>query len=85
VIGAGREVFKFDDIGCMAHFRQERLQGGALAEFVMDYDRGTWIPLERAVLVRTGLMTPMGSGLVAFGDSVRAMACVKQYPPGDLK
>jgi copper chaperone NosL len=74
------EIFKFDDIGCWETFRKEHGEKVPAAEFVRDFASNTWIPARRAVIVRTGVATPMASGKVAFADSAKAGAFVAEHP-----
>ena len=64
---------KFDDIGCLlisiATTRQE-----TPAAWVEDFDAKVFVPLLDATFVRGTLDTPMGHGIVAFGDLSRASA-----------
>jgi len=72
------EVFKFDDIGCLANFVKQK--GTTGATFVMDFDRREWLRAENAVYVRSAeLETPMNGGIVAFKDEARANAAVAKY------
>lgn len=75
-----REVYKFDDIGCLESFREEHPGTPPAALFVRDYPSNSWLPVERATVVRTGVATPMASGLVAFADSLEARAFVAGHP-----
>jgi copper chaperone NosL len=80
LITENHEVFKFDDIGCLNRFRNSRPDVLPVAEFYVDYHKEHWLSVRSAVLVRTGLATPMGSGLVAFGDSLTALSLQREYP-----
>lgn len=67
-------AIKFDDIGCMRRFL-------AAAEvkhpvrFVMDYRQRRWLNADAALFVRgSGVPTPMGGGILAFGERSRAEA-----------
>lgn len=67
---------RFDDIGDMFAFAQE-LEGNSAEQvvtlFVHDYESQEWIVADQAHFVKAAsLRTPMGSGLVAFGDSAVA-------------
>ena len=75
------EVFKFDDIGCMANFiKQKRNNATIDARFVMDFDRREWLKAENAFYVRSSeLTTPMNGGIVAFKDRSSAEAAVAKY------
>lgn len=75
------EVFKFDDIGCLEKFRDGIQPAMIIAAFVKDYDTKEWVRRERAYVVRTGLQTPMGSGLAAFSDSLRALKMLVGHAP----
>ncbi|MFN0156866.1 MAG: nitrous oxide reductase accessory protein NosL [Bacteroidota bacterium] len=81
IINDQGEVFKFDDIGCMLKFRVSHSDVVITATYLKDYDTKEWIPYERSTIVETDIETPMGSGKVAFADSVRAREIQKQYPP----
>lgn len=78
-----KEVFKFDDLGCLESFKNKHKEIKAVATFVKDYESKTWIPIERSTIVKTNLSTPMGSGKVAFADSVKAMAFGKDHSLAD--
>jgi copper chaperone NosL len=75
------EVVKFDDLGCMRRFSESRLTDLPAASFVKDYETGGWVPEATATIVKTGIATPMNSGLVAFADPARASRCVSENPP----
>ena len=84
IITLDDEVFKFDDLGCLESYRKKNPQTVIRAIFVSDYEKKTWLPFEKSIIVKTGLTTPMASGKVAFADSKRALAFVKANPPDDL-
>ena len=75
------EAFKFDDIGCMVNFlQQKRNQNEVRAYFVMDFDRREWIKAENAVYVRSSeLDTPMSGGFIALRDQVAAQDAASKY------
>lgn len=75
------EVLKFDDLGCLEQFVKSRDELVAAAIFVKDYDSRTWLTKEQSFIVRTSLKTPMGSGNVAFADSLKAKQLIQLYPP----
>jgi copper chaperone NosL len=79
IITPEREVFKFDDIGCMEAF-QEHLSATTLFIFVRDFDNDQWLPLESSTIVRTGIMTPMGSGKLAFSSPASAEHFLSGHP-----
>ena len=66
------EVFKFDDIGCMANFIKQK-KPEVRASFVMDYDHREWLKGEEAFYVRSPqFKTPMSGGIAAFKDESKA-------------
>jgi copper chaperone NosL len=70
------DVFKFDDIGCMANYIVEKKAGDSIAAYyVVDFDSKQWLKAEEASLVASpNFHTPMGGGMVAFKDRSRAEA-----------
>lgn len=70
------DVFKFDDIGCMANYVVEKKAGDSIAAYyVVDFDTKQWLKAEEASLVASpNFHTPMGGGMVAFKDRSRAEA-----------
>ncbi|MEK6755719.1 MAG: nitrous oxide reductase accessory protein NosL [Bacteroidota bacterium] len=85
IITDQREVFKFDDLGCLEEYRHKNPTLKINAIFVADYETKDWLPYARSVIVRTGIVTPMGSGKVAVADSQRAKILVERFPaPKDV-
>jgi copper chaperone NosL len=80
IISETRDVFKFDDIGCMENFQKKSASLKLAAQFVKDYETKKWVPLEDATIVNTNMFTPMGSGKVAFSDRSKAEEFLKQRP-----
>jgi copper chaperone NosL len=70
------DVFKFDDIGCMANYIVEKKARDSIAAYyVVDFDSKQWLKAEEASLVASpNFHTPMGWGMVAFKDRSRAEA-----------
>lgn len=66
----------FDDAGCMLN--QERVDGEEMDKFVRDYNTLEWIPLEEAVIVKSGLKTPMNYGFAFFSESSAADAFIQE-------
>ena len=83
LISGEGEVFKFDDLGCMRRFRDLRMEEPPAASFVKDFETRVWITEHQAVVVRSGMLTPMNSGLVAFVDSARAARFAMDHPLED--
>ncbi len=84
IIDDGNEVFKFDDLGCMEHFRKNSPALSIRALFVKDYESRSWIPYEKSTIVQTGVRTPMGSGKVAFMSSAKAKEFADKHPAAEL-
>lgn len=80
IISLDREVYKFDDIGCMEEFAGKKDGLQILARYVKDYETKLWLPYEQSTIVRTGIKTPMGSGRIAFADSLKANAFAESHP-----
>lgn len=74
------EALKFDDIGCLEQYESDHPVVKAATRFVKEYDTKGWLRWQDAVVVTTGLSTPMGSGKVAVRDSGRAEELVRRYP-----
>lgn len=74
IIAKDDSVLKFDDIGCLLRYREaggDKLTVAAI--FVTDYESGQWLRADDAFFVRSKtIKTPMGSGIVAFGDPSKA-------------
>jgi copper chaperone NosL len=64
----------FDDLGCLARYSEAgRWPDAAPTLWVMDYNRRDWRRAVDAWFVRSdSLLTPMGYGIVALGDSLEA-------------
>ncbi|MCI0520793.1 MAG: nitrous oxide reductase accessory protein NosL [Chloroflexi bacterium] len=67
------EYRKFDDIREMLIYHMEQPTEQAVAWFVHDYRSEDWLRGEEAFYVDSGgIATPMGGGIVAFGDQAEA-------------
>ena len=70
----GGEVRKFDDLGCMIHYVSHGEPGEVerneiKSYYVRDYSSGEWIDGASAYYVGSkNITTPMGYGIIAFGD-----------------
>ena len=75
------QVFKFDEIGCLANFiKQKRNDVSIHASFVMDFDRREWLKAQDAIYVRSSeFKTPMNGGIVAFKEQSSADAAIAKY------
>lgn len=83
IVSTASEVYKFDDLGCLRAFRGGRTDVVPAAMFVIDYDSRTWLHYDDAVVARTGIRTPMASGLVAIASPERAASLIEDNPPED--
>lgn len=65
IVAPGELPMFFDDLGCLRDYRASHpLPDGAVV-YVGDYRTGEWIREEAAIVAKTDIRTPMGSGLVA--------------------
>ena len=68
------DAIKFDDIGCMLHYRKERAELVA-ATFVVDFETREWLKSEEAYFVKSKVFkTPMDGNVVAFKTGTDAAA-----------
>ena len=75
-ITAEGETRRFDDIGNMVAYHLEMEEDVAVF-WVHDYETAVWLRADEATLAYVeGLITPMGSGLVAFTDPDAATEAV---------
>lgn len=73
---ADGEARRFDDLGEMLKYIQSHGEERA-STWVHDVNTAEWLPAEEAwIVMNTGLMTPMGTGVVAFAheEDARALA-----------
>lgn len=75
------QVFKFDDIGCMANFMQRNnIDGTTVARFVMDFDERIWIKAEDAYYVHSSeVTTPMNGSVIAFTTQTKAQQAAEKF------
>ena len=80
------KVHRFDDIGCMLAYAQSNDLSPDKAHFwVMDFDSTTWIKGEEAYYVLSpGIHTPMGYGIIAFKDQIKAKE-IEDKTKGEVK
>ena len=83
IITENGEALKFDDIGCMEEFTRNSKDVKMAGAFVKDYETKEWLPLEKSTIIVTGIATPMGSGKIACGDSVRAAKIRSTFSAGN--
>jgi copper chaperone NosL len=70
------DVFKFDDLGCLANYVADKQKRAQVAIFyMMDYEARRWLKAEEAYFVRAEKFpTPMSGHMIAFGDRAKAEA-----------
>ena len=75
------QPFKFDDIGCMINFANEKQNRDEIAAyFVMDFDERQWVKAEHAYYVSsTELKTPMEGHAAAFKDEAKAREAADRF------
>ncbi len=69
-----RKAHKFDDIGCMLAYAQaNNLSPEKVSFWVADFDTTSWIKAEEAdFVISPEIHTPMGHGIIAFTDPIKA-------------
>jgi copper chaperone NosL len=73
--GEETRTLKFDDIGCLARWAAASNEPTRCKSWVHDRGTGAWIDTDAAAFVQLGdLVTPMGSGIVAFDKTSDAEA-----------
>lgn len=66
-----REYILFDDVGCMLDYQREHIDIAFIDLFVHDADTRAWLTTDQATLLladSSAILTPMGSGIAAYGD-----------------
>lgn len=80
LINSDGDVFKFDDISCMANFINTRESTKVVAHYVMDFDERQWIKADDAFYMRSPeLTTPMSGGIIAFKSEAQALQAAGKY------
>ena len=78
VDGETRDLL-FDDVGDMVEYEQENSSVKAVRRYVHDFETRRWVDAEQAKFVQDDKVhTPMGSGILAFADEMRARARGRQ-------
>ena len=66
-------AFKFDELGCMVRYLQDKDRSTVVGYFVTDFESRHWVKAELAHYVRSlEFRTPMNGGIVAFQDKSKA-------------
>ena len=68
----GSEPRVFDDIGCFLEAARKEPRADALRFWFHDAASSNWIGEEAVFVSSTTLRTPMGGGLIAYGDRAAA-------------
>jgi copper chaperone NosL len=68
VAAPGAEPIFFDDLGCLRDYLQARALPADAVVFIADHHGGGWHDAREALLTRTAVRTPMGSGVIAHAD-----------------
>lgn len=68
---------RFDDIGGMIAYTREVPEDVAVF-WVHDFDTEEWLKADEAFYIKSDHLTPMGFGIVAFGDQARAESWADQ-------
>ncbi len=74
-------IYKFDDIGCMMHYKKENPKLVYQAFYVSDYgENNVLIPADAAFYVRSiELKSPMGGNIAAFNTKDKADTYAKHF------
>jgi copper chaperone NosL len=80
-VDSGGQPFKFDDIGCMINFANNKRGGDEIiAYFVMDFDERQWVKAEDAYYVNSKeLKTPMDGHTAAFEEEAKAREAAARF------
>ncbi len=71
IVSPSGQIFKFDDIGCMAMYINDNLPVGQ--PYVRDFYSSEWVEVEKASFVYTDeVETPMNYGFLAFTDKTNS-------------
>jgi copper chaperone NosL len=79
ILDADGNAVKFDDVGCMLRYLINGEHKPA-AMFVVNYSNRQWLDAKAAAFVRgSKVETPMGGGILAFGDHGQAETAVRDF------
>jgi copper chaperone NosL len=81
--GGRREYMMFDDIGCLLDYERDHSdEYRHVQSFVRDYSSGEWLEAGKAHYLfadRKKLLTPMGTGMAAFGSEEGVRRAQAEY------
>jgi copper chaperone NosL len=84
-VDGASEPRRFDDIGDLLDYHEGQPELPVLSWYVHDYETLEWLDaLTASYVVSDDLATPMGHGIVAFGDRLRAEAFALEHA-GEVK
>lgn len=67
IVSSSGEVYKFDDVGCMAMYINDNQSEGQ--PYVRDFNTKEWLKVENALLILAeDVETPMNYGFVSFAN-----------------
>jgi len=77
-----REHILFDDVGCMLDYQHEHPDIPFIELFARDAGTRAWLTTGQAIFLLAGssaILTPMGSGIAAYGDREAAAGAQAQH------
>ena len=78
-----RSYIEYDDIGCMLDDERDATEGRTIVErYVHDWESHEWIAADQAAFLMADphrVVTPMGSGIVAYADRDRAEGAAESW------
>ncbi|MCL4506193.1 MAG: nitrous oxide reductase accessory protein NosL [Chloroflexi bacterium] len=76
------QSLKFDDVGEMFKWHAEHMDQAIRAWFVHDYQSQGWLRAETSFyVVSKGIKSPMGAGVIAFGERATADTFARNQSP----
>ncbi len=80
IVTPSGEVYKFDDIGCMIEFANDKELPEGSVMFVRDFYTREWIKIENALFVKSEkIQTPMNYFVVTFKTRESLERFMKEY------
>lgn len=76
----GTTAARFDDIACMVRASREHEPGSTTTFYVHDFNDESWLIASAATFIVTpAIVTPMASGIAAFGSAAAAHAVATEH------
>ncbi len=80
IVAPDGTVLKFDDVGCMVKYTEERIVPKGSVPFIRDFYSGEWAEAGNAVYVKSpAVMTPMNFGVVALSRQENLRRFLSEY------